>query len=205
MRTLTQTLRTNYHYEPSKSDQEKNDYDQTVADKTPVGANQAITAKLEVTVSNPHYGHDLKTLDGSWDLTKVLGPETILIVTGCSLMAELLDRPVAEMLRDEIDRRGTPSSYRRGIVIGDIWWSREMNLHSCPVISIGSSAANTLTDEIAASGDRWEINGLCGAFLHEQAPRVALWGELAVETRASVEHYIQHPDGLAEFLKICWE
>ena len=91
-------------------------------------------------MSNPHYNEDLLHLDGHWEPERVLGLDTIFVVTGCGLASELLDRPVAELLRDEIDRRGFPLRMRRAVVVGDLWWSRESD-ESLAAISVGGPGA----------------------------------------------------------------
>jgi ribosomal protein S1 len=164
------------------------------------------TSRLGETVSNPHYQHDLNKLDEIWDFSKVISPETIFIVTGCNVAVELLDRPVAERLRDEIDNRGNPLTCRRAIIIGDLWWWKDTQNQSHPVISIGSHNSNSLTPELASKGSKWEVSGgLCGCFVDDALPKVALWGESAGQTRDSVEHFINHSEGLSSFLKLCWK
>lgn len=70
-------------------------------------------------MANPRYTNDLPILDGSFATKKILGPETIIVVVGTTVSAELLDRPVAGRLRDEIDRVGGRAELRRAIVIAD--------------------------------------------------------------------------------------
>ena len=156
----------------------------------------------EETMSNPHYRNDLSAIDGIWDLARVASSETVFILSGCNLVAELLDRPVAEMLRDEIDRLGDPTSLRRAIVISDFWWAQEAMSNEHPVIAIGGPSNNGVTREILEKVEPREINGLRTAFAHEDFPRVAVWGDGAEQTKESVEHFI-HND-LEPFLKECW-
>jgi hypothetical protein len=122
---------------------------------------KTVVSKLGGTMSNPHYQHDLNKLDEIWDFSKVISPETIFIVTGCNMAVDLLDRPVAERLRDEIDKRGNPLTCRRAIIIGDLWWWKETQNQSNPVISIGSHNSNSLTPELASKGSKWEVPGGC--------------------------------------------
>src|SRR5690348_17538336 len=50
-----------------------------------------------------------------WDPTRIMSGETVIIVVGTSVFAELLDRPVAELLRDQIDGRGGGHPLHRAI------------------------------------------------------------------------------------------
>jgi Predicted nucleotide-binding protein containing TIR-like domain len=170
---------------------------------------------------NPRYDFDLLALDGKWKLAEVISRRTVMIVVGDGLVSELLDRPVAGLLRDEINRLGGGDPFRSGIIMGHCRWSTEAWIHTNPTISIGAEASNKLTGEIlkasmAAGKDRFAAGaGGWGAFTAATTgtpetmdtpatspggPRVALWGQKAAETRVAVEHYIIAPQGLHRFL-----
>ena len=57
--------------------------------------------------------------EGMWKLNKLLNKNTVIIVTGCHLFCELLDRPVAEYLKKEIDLCGDYKFGKRAIIMGD--------------------------------------------------------------------------------------
>src|SRR5271166_4987942 len=59
---------------------------------------------VHVPAINPRYNFDLLTLDGKFKLSEVINLKTVIIVVGDGLVSELLDRPVAGLLRDEINR-----------------------------------------------------------------------------------------------------
>ncbi len=160
-------------------------------------------ATPEKTMSNPHYQQDLKILDGVWDMNQVANSETVIILSGCNLVAELLDRPVAEMLRDEIDRLGNPASPKRAIVIADWWWWQEAMDKAHPAIAIGGPSNNGMTRDILEKVAPQGENGLYSAFLFEDYPKVAIWGETGTETRKSVEQFIKNE--LRSFLDQCWK
>lgn len=162
------------------------------------------STKLEVTMSNPHFTHDLFKLQHSWKIEQVIGPDTIILVTGCAIVAELLDRPIAEFLRDEIDKRGNLRTYQRGIIISDLWWFRDPSLHKQPAISVGGHAINHLTRELVKENLTWaSYIENCGQIaLHP--PRLAIWGETVSDTQAQVSQFIQDSCGLAAFLDLCW-
>ena len=156
-------------------------------------------------MANPHYAHDLEQLDGNWDLTRVMNSQTILIVVGGGIERELLDRPVAEMLRQEIDRRGDVEVCQRAIIVGDALWLQDATLHTHPVIAIGGPYVNALTRALANQGGAWQTaEGFQGSFIPGPPPQVTLWGEGAAQTRDCVEDWIKNPNGLSDFLRLCW-
>ncbi len=179
------------------------------ADMPAIGAivedvrNKATILDLEVTMSNPHYGNDLKVLDGVWNLDQIVNRETILILTGSRIEAELLDRPVAEMLRDEIDKLGKGVPFRRGIVISDLSWQQSETYKNYPLIAIGGPNTNEKTKHILTKTEPKNVNGFYSAFVQERFPNIAVWGGLASECRDSAIYFIKM--GLRDFLNKCWK
>jgi hypothetical protein len=160
---------------------------------------------LEATMSNPHYTSDLRLLDGNWDLKTVMNSQTIILVTGVKLAIELLDRPVAERLRDEIDKLGDISLCRRALIVSDALWFNDATLHTQPVIAIGGPSSNALTRLLADQGDTWHTEkGFQGSFIEGPPPQVALWGRESAQVRDHVETWIKIHNGLSYFLKLCW-
>lgn len=168
-----------------------------------------IDSPLEKTMSNPRYTSDLKSLElNNFDLSTILDQETILLVVGIWIGAELLDRPVAELLRDEIDRRGGTNRCRRGIVVTDRECIDNSELRVYPAIAIGGPSANSLTrelDETAPRNSKWSVGRMNGVFVAGPPPRVGLWGPNATNGRLSAERYIGRSDGLESFLKLAWK
>lgn len=159
---------------------------------------------LEVKMANLRYAEDLRAIDGIWDVSAVVGPETILVVIGCHIFPELLDRPLAERLRDEIDRRGMRVGSRRAVVLGDMWWHKDSQLHRQPLIAIGGPNINDAAAAIDVASDRRQQTGRFNIALADGTPQVALSGEGACGTRATVERFVEDPDGLSCFLGLCW-
>ena len=159
----------------------------------------------EITMSNPHYTNDIVVLDGKWDLSKLINSKTIIITTGCSLHAELLDRPHAEILRDEIDNRGDLASGKRAIVISDIWWMKQQELQDLPTIAIGGPNTSQMVSELTKNVGKQGINSGIYNAMEKSPSKIALWGEVAAETRTEVEKFIQHPEGLKKFLRTFWD
>jgi hypothetical protein len=166
-------------------------------------------AVLESTVANPKYREDLAALDGKWDLKGVRSQETVIIVTGHNVITELLDRPTAEHLRDEVDKRGGGEKYRRALVVGCGILEQEIKRGKLPsvlpLISVGGPPSNDITKDLQSFARCTIAPGIYGSFRKvDGTPQAALWGDTAEKTRASVENYITRPEGLAEFLKCCW-
>jgi hypothetical protein len=139
-----------------------------------------------------------------------------IIVIGKSVPVELLDRPVAELLRDEIDRRGgNEHPFRRAIVLTDpAWYAEAQDVALNAVIAVGSRRANELTkkfqDEPAAGQTKFSISGRegCNGLFQKNAaglPQVALWGEYARKTCEAVDLYVKDKRGLDEFLGLTWK
>ena len=75
--------------------------------------------------------------------------ETVVLVTGASLTAEERDRPLAYLLKAEIDRRGAGHAYRRAVVVADLWYLDNRTFHLNPTIAIGGPGANGVAQELA--------------------------------------------------------
>jgi TIR domain len=178
--------------------------------------------QLSKTMSNPKYADDIFKLDRLYDTRAVINRETVIIVVGTSIVAELLDRQAAELLRDHIDERGGQYPFRRGIVIThDAWYNQNEAtvIANFPVIAIGGPKTNRLSAEfdewkppppsregkyqIPATGPRIGT----GFFRMNQGrlPQVGLWGSNANTTRETVEYYFSNEKGFPEFLKMCWK
>jgi hypothetical protein len=177
----------------------------------------AATSMIEMvskTMANPKYKEDLARLDQHWKLEAAIGKQTIIIVIGATVVCELLDRPVGEHLRDLIDEQGASKTpYHRAVVVTDCVWEREATVNGNPLLSIGGPDANNVTKRLLNERERhpehttWEMGeGSLGYFqkLRKHCPQVALHGDSAARTRRAVEVYIDKPDGLKAFLKMCW-
>jgi hypothetical protein len=178
--------------------------------------------QLSKTMSNPRYAEDIFRLDRVYDRHSVINKETIIIVVGTTVVAELLDRPAAELLRGHIDQRGANYPMRRGIVIThDAWYDKGEAgmIANNPVIAIGGPPINRLSADfeqwkpeppskmglypIPVTGERIGT----GFFRKNPAglPQVGLWGKNANATRQTVEHYFTNDKGFKEFLDMCWK
>ena len=116
--------------------------------------------------------------------------ETVVLVTGASVTAEERDRPLAYLLKSEIDRRGEGHAYRRAVVVADVWYLDNRIFHHNPTIAIGGPGANAVSEEFSgllpavySSEDRVFVQ----ADLEGDTKRVALWGADARATAEAVE------------------
>jgi hypothetical protein len=194
-----------------------------VKEKSPESLPNAFSLEqLSKTMSNPRYADDIFKLDRVYDRRSVISNETIIIVVGSSVVAELLDRPAAELLRDHIDDQGGNNTFRRGIVIGHNAWYEQTEaavIADNPVIAVGGPRTNRLTAEF----EQWKpdppskegtypipVSGArigTGFFRMNQKglPQVALWGHDANAVRETVEYYFRNEKGFTEFLRMCWK
>jgi len=170
------------------------------------------------TMSNPRYEDDRKRLEPLYDIESVINMDTIVIVVGTWVFAELLDRTIAEILRDHVNSIGKVDEhpFRRAIILTDVEWYANKKITNNALISIGGPPANRLSAEF----DTWQgasdtnegkyiISGknvLTGFFRRNERglPQVGLWGKTSSDTRDAVEYYINAEKGLVEFLKMVW-
>lgn len=116
--------------------------------------------------------------------------ETIVLVTGSSITAEERDRPLAYLLKGEIDRRGAGHAYRRAVVVADVWYLENRIFHLNPTIAIGGPGANGVAQEFSAflpTVYNREEEVFVQADFEGELKRAALWGKNAACTAAAVE------------------
>ena len=68
----------------------------------------------------------------------------ILVITGATLRAEQMDRPLAYRLRDAIVERLGADSDWSCLVVSDIWYLNSDELHEVPAISLGGPGVNAV-------------------------------------------------------------
>lgn len=68
----------------------------------------------------------------------------ILVVTGSTLRAEEKDRPLANALADEIRKRLPADTLWRCLVISDLHYINNEELHECPLVCLGGPGVNHL-------------------------------------------------------------
>jgi len=133
--------------------------------------------------------------------------DTVLVVTGIEVPAEMNDRPLAYRLKAEIDRRGEGKPFRGGLVVSDAWFAQNRIFHLCPAIAVGGPGVNALAATLAGDlpmlvkrGERAFIQGKWDA----DEKRASLWGMDRRSTAEAVEIFIK--EGLCEaFLREVWK
>jgi hypothetical protein len=132
--------------------------------------------------------------------------ETVLIVTGSDLPAEMNDRPSAYALKNEIDRRGGGDGYRMAVVVSDGWYAANRLFHICPTVVVGGPGVNAvaaqLIEELPAlvrRDDRVFVQGAWDGDLK----RALLWGMDRVATAQAVQTFLTEGH-CADFLARVW-
>jgi len=133
--------------------------------------------------------------------------DTILIVVGSDIPAEMNDRPTAYRLKAEIDRQGRGAAFRTAVVVSDRWYADNRIFHLCPTIAVGGPGVNAvaaaLVDELPMKTQRDERVFVQGSWDGE-TKRASLWGADRVATALAVELFVR--DGLCgEFLARAWK
>ena len=102
------------------------------------------------------HNDDLLRLDRNYQLAAVVGRETIIIVVGATVIADLaaIGRQ-PDMPPDQIDAKGGEHPFRRAMVICDqAWFDNRGFLGSKAVIAVGGPKTNKLTAEFDQQRDR---------------------------------------------------
>jgi hypothetical protein len=161
-------------------------------------------------IINPRFDDDLARLDKDFKIESVANTETVFVVAGDSIPAELLDRPTCALLRQEIDTRGKGLPFRRALLIGAATWLEHGWITKrCAAVCVGWPHVNAATKDIVETAAPKNVSPFPlgpgeGIFLSEPRPRAALYGKTAKDTRAAVEKYIMSLRGLEEFLGCIW-
>lgn len=119
--------------------------------------------------------------------------ETIVLVTGASITAEERDRPLAYLLKAEIDRRGAGHAYRRAVVVADFWYLDNRIFHLNPTIALGGPGANGVSQEFSSvlpTLYNREEQVFVQADFEGELKRATVWGTNAAFTAAAVEVFM---------------
>ncbi len=133
----------------------------------------------------------------------------LLIVTGSTLRAEELDRPLAYYLKQHIDRSlsesDPPVGPFRVRVVADFRWIHEKKLHAMPTISIGGPGVNALArdwlEEVPVSLAVDEQYYIQMDPSLEEPPRASVWGMNNSTTQIAVSVFLDR--FLPRFLEHC--
>lgn len=138
---------------------------------------------------------------------KLVDPEeTVVLVVGGSEAAAERDRPLADRIKGEIDRRGDGHAWRRAVIVSDQQYFSAEGLQRSTVIAIGGPGSNAAAahfadrlDTVFAQADRFWVQ----ADFEAEPRRVALWGVNGEATGESVAAFIDH-GYLEELLGRIW-
>jgi len=119
--------------------------------------------------------------------------ETVLIVTGTEIPAEMNDRPIAYRLKAEIDRKGGGRSFRRAVVVSDHWYAQNRIFHLCPTVAVGGPGVNgvaaAFVNDLPMLIQRQERVFVQGSWEGE-TKRASLWGVDRAATADAVDTFI---------------
>ena len=132
--------------------------------------------------------------------------ETILIVTGSDLPAEMNDRPTGYALKAQLDRLGAGKPWREGVVVSDRWFAENKLFHLCSTIVVGGPGVNAvaaaLVNDLPMLVQRDDRIFVQGAWDGETR-RVSLWGADRLGTAQAVEIFLRE-GYCADFLNKAW-
>lgn len=132
--------------------------------------------------------------------------ESILIITGSDVPAEMNDRPVAYALKAQIDRLGRNRPWRMAHVASDRWYADNRIFHLCSTIVVGGPGVNAvaaaLVKELPVIVSKDEHVFVQGAWDSEQR-RVLLWGVDRTYTAQAAEIFLSEGH-CADFLNHAW-
>lgn len=133
--------------------------------------------------------------------------ETVLIVTGSDLPAEMNDRPLAYRLKVEIDRSGQGKGFRGAVVVSDRWYAENRIFQLCPTVAVGGPGVNKVAaafvNELPMLVQRDERVFVQGAWEGE-VKRASLWGADRAGTALAIEAFVR--EGFCgQFLKRVWK
>jgi hypothetical protein len=134
--------------------------------------------------------------------------ETVLIVTGSDLPAEMNDRSTAYALKAEIDRLGGGGAgFRMAVVVSDQWYGANRIFQICPTIAVGGPGVNAVAaalveelPELLRREDRVFIQGAWDG----EMKRVVLWGMDRVATAQAARAFLDEGH-CAGFLNAVWK
>jgi hypothetical protein len=136
----------------------------------------------------------------------------ILIVTGSTLRAEQMDRPLAYYLHSEIDKlaaaaqQGVDREERLALVLSDRFYLSHPDLHALPLISVGGPGVNRLAQKLLKQLPA-ALAVECKYFIQMdpsgQDRRVSIWGMNNPQTQLAVLTFAQRY--LPCFVQKCWQ
>jgi hypothetical protein len=130
----------------------------------------------------------------------------ILIVTGSTMRAEQMDRPLAYYLQLQIEQLATGHDDRRAVVLSDRYYLKHPDLHRLPLISVGGPGVNRVAQKLLK-----KLPAILSAenrFFIQMDPnredrRASVWGLDNAQTRTAVATFAECY--LPRFTEACWQ
>jgi hypothetical protein len=130
----------------------------------------------------------------------------ILIVTGSSLRAEQMDRPLAYYLQAQIEQLAAAEKDRMALVLSDRYYLTHPDLHRLPLISVGGPGVNRVAQKLLK-----KLSAVLAAdnqFFIQMDPdgtdlRASIWGLDNCQTRIAVVTFAERY--LPQFTRLCWQ
>jgi hypothetical protein len=130
----------------------------------------------------------------------------ILIVTGSTLRAEQMDRPLAYYLQTQINELGAGHEGRLALVISDRYYLNHPDLHGLALISVGGPGVNRVAQKllkklpaVMAAEDKFYIQ----MNLNGDDLRASVWGMDNPQTQIAVVTFAERY--LPRFTQVCWQ
>jgi hypothetical protein len=130
----------------------------------------------------------------------------ILIVTGSTLRAEQMDRPLAYYLQAQIEELSTGFDDRLGLVISDRYYLSHPDLHCMPMISVGGPGVNRVAQKLLKRLK--PVLTVEDKFFVQMDPdgsdrRASIWGMDNAQTQIAVVTFAERY--LKRFAEACWD
>jgi hypothetical protein len=130
----------------------------------------------------------------------------ILIVTGSTLRAEQMDRPLAYYLQSQIEQLAADRKDHLALVLSDRYYLTHPDLHSLPVVSVGGPGVNRLAQKLLK-----KLPAVLAVdkqfFIQMDAEgeqlRASVWGLDNCQTRMATVTFAERY--LPQFTQTCWE
>jgi hypothetical protein len=132
-------------------------------------------------------------------------PGLILIVTGSTIRAEQMDRPLAYYLQSQVEKLCEGHEGCPALVISDRYYLSHPDLHELPLISIGGPGVNRLAQKLLkklpaalAVEDGFYIQ----LDPESEDMRASIWGLDNPQTQIAVITFAER--FLPRFTQVCW-
>jgi hypothetical protein len=132
-------------------------------------------------------------------------PGLILIVTGSTLRAEQMDRPLAYYIQAQVQELSRGEEGYQALVVSDRFYLSHPDLHELPLISVGGPGVNRLAQKLLkklpaalAVEDRFYIQ----MDPEREEMRASIWGLDNLQTKMAVVTFAERY--LPRFTQLCW-